>query len=153
ALVAEAGRRDLPLRMVDIGGGFPIRQHAEERVTVQSFGSRMRHDLDRLFPPNIDLIAEPGRGLVGPAGMLITRVIGRSIRNNMNYYYLDDGVYGDFSGLVFDHSQYEFKALKRTARYRSVLAGPTCDSFDTISRGVDLPELEVGDVVYVPNIG
>ncbi len=153
ALVAEAGRRGLQLRKVDIGGGFPIRQQAEERVTVQSFGNRMRHDLDRLFPEDIDLIAEPGRALVGPAGMLITRVIGRSIRNNMNYYYLDDGVYGDFSGIVFDHSHYDFKALKRTPRFLSVLAGPTCDSFDTIARGVELPELEVGDVVYVPNIG
>ena len=60
-------------------------------------------------------------------------MVGRSIRNNMNYYYLDDGVYGDFSGLVFDHSHYEFKALKRTPKFLSVLAGPTCDSFDTIA--------------------
>jgi ornithine decarboxylase len=113
----------------------------------------MRHDLDRLFGPEIDLIAEPGRALVGPAGLLITRVVGRSIRNNLNYYYLDDGVYGDFSGIVFDQSRYEFKALKRTAKFLSVLPGPTCDSFDTIARGVELPELEVNDVLYVPNIG
>jgi ornithine decarboxylase len=152
-LVAEARRRGLEPRIVDIGGGFPIRQIAGEHVTVQSFGARMRHDLDRLFPAPLELIAEPGRGLVGPAGMLITRVVGRSIRNNMNYYYLDDGVYGDFSGIVFDHSQYEFKALKRTPKFLSVLAGPTCDSFDTIARCVELPELEVGDVIYVPNIG
>jgi ornithine decarboxylase len=113
----------------------------------------MRRDLDRLFPAPIDLIAEPGRALCGPSGMLLTRVVGRSIRNNMNYYYLDDGVYGDFSGIVFDHSVYDFKALKRTPKYLSVLAGPTCDSFDTIARGVELPEMEVGDVVYVTNIG
>lgn len=152
-LVAEANRRGLPLTTVDIGGGFPIRQHAGEHVTVQNFGARMRRDLDRLFPASIELIAEPGRGLVGPAGTLVTRVVGRAIRNNMNYYYLDDGVYGDLSGIVFDHSQYEFKALKRTPKFLSVLAGPTCDSFDTIARGIELPELEVGDVVYVPNIG
>jgi len=152
-IFAEANRRGLSLNTLDIGGGFPIRQRLDERVTVQSFGTRMRHDLDRLFPAPIDLIAEPGRALVGPAGLLITRVVGRSIRNNMNYYYLDDGVYGDFSGIVFDHSQYEFKSLKRTAKFLSVLAGPTCDSFDTIAQGVELPELEVGDVVYVPNIG
>jgi ornithine decarboxylase len=152
-LVGEAARRGLKLTTVDIGGGFPIRQAADERVTVQTFGARMRHDLDRLFPAPLDLIAEPGRALVGPAGMLITRVVGRSIRNNQNYYYLDDGVYGDFSGIVFDHSRYEFKALKRTLKFLSVLAGPTCDSFDTIARDVELPELEVGDVVYVPNIG
>jgi ornithine decarboxylase len=152
-IVGEALRVGLALTTVDIGGGFPIRQRSDERVTVQSFGARMRHDLDRLFGPEIDLIAEPGRALVGPAGLLITRVVGRSIRNNLNYYYLDDGVYGDFSGIVFDQSRYEFKALKRTAKFLSVLAGPTCDSFDTIARGVELPELEVNDVLYVPNIG
>jgi len=153
ALVGEAGRRGLALSTIDVGGGFPIRHVADEHATIQSYGAQMRRDLDRLFGPEIDLIAEPGRALVGPAGMLLTRVVGRSIRNNMNYYYLDDGVYGDFSGIVFDHSRYEFRSLKRTAKYRSVLAGPTCDSFDTIADGVELPELHVGDVIYVPNIG
>jgi ornithine decarboxylase len=153
ALVADARQRGLILSTVDIGGGFPIKHWSGESVTLHSFGPRMRRDLDRLFPAPIDLIAEPGRALVGPAGMLLTRVVGRSIRNNMNYYYLDDGVYGDFSGIVFDHSHYEFKALKRTPKYLSVLAGPTCDSFDTIARGVELPELDVGDIVYVQNIG
>jgi ornithine decarboxylase len=153
ALVSEARERGLLLSTVDIGGGFPIKHWSGESKTLHNFGPRMRRDLDRLFPAPIDLIAEPGRALVGPAGMLLTRVVGRSIRNNMNYYYLDDGVYGDFSGIVFDHSHYEFKALKRTPKYLSVLAGPTCDSFDTIARGVELPELDVGDVVYVQNIG
>jgi ornithine decarboxylase len=152
-ILAAARRRGLPLGTVDIGGGFPIRHTTGEHVSVQNFGARMRRDLDRLFAPEVDLIAEPGRALVGPAGMLLTRVVGRSIRNNMNYYYLDDGVYGDYSGLIFDHASYEFKALKRTPRFLSVLAGPTCDSIDTIARGVELPELEVGDVVYTPNIG
>lgn len=152
-LFAESERKGLPLLTLDIGGGFPIKQRLGEGLTVQAFGAKMRHDLDRLFPSHVDIIAEPGRGLVGQAGTLITRVVGRAIRNNLNYYYLDDGVYGDFSGIVFDHSQYEFKALKRTPKFLSVLAGPTCDSFDTIARGVELPELEVGDLVYVPNIG
>jgi ornithine decarboxylase len=152
-LVAEAGRKGLKLATVDIGGGFPIRQRSDEKVSLHTFGPRMRQDLDRLFPAPIELIAEPGRALVGPAGMLITRVVGRAIRNNMNYYYLDDGVYGDFSGIVFDHSRFDFRALKRTPKYLSVLAGPTCDSFDTIARGIELPELDVNDVVYVNNIG
>ena len=91
--------------------------------------------------------------LCGPAGMLICRVVGRSIRNNKNYYYLDDGVYGDFSGIVFDHCKYEFRTLTKTQKFLSILAGPTCDSFDTISLSQELPELDVGSVIYVPNIG
>ncbi len=152
-ICTEADRRGVPIRMVDIGGGFPIRHFRDDTVNIETMARQMRRELDRLFPRNIDIIAEPGRALVGPAGMLICRVVGRSIRNNKNYYYLDDGVYGDFSGIVFDHCKYEFRTLVKTQKYASILAGPTCDSFDTISLSEEMPELDVGSVVYVPNIG
>jgi len=54
---------------------------------------------------------------------------------------------------VFDHAKYEFRTLVKTQKYLSILAGPTCDSFDTISLSQELPELDVGNVIYVPNIG
>jgi ornithine decarboxylase len=152
-IVKEARDRGLNIKVVDIGGGFPIRHFKSDTVNVETFARRMRQELDRLFDKEIDIIAEPGRALCGPAGMLITRVVGRSIRNNKNYYYLDDGVYGDFSGIVFDHCKYEFRTLVTTQKYASILAGPTCDSFDTISLSEEMPELDVGSVVYVPNIG
>ncbi len=152
-LMKEASARGVPFKCVDIGGGFPIRHFDTDTHTIETFGSKLRRELDRLFPKEIDIIAEPGRALSGPAGILITRVVGRAIRNNKNYYYLDDGVYGDFSGIVFDHCKYDFKALKRGQKFATILAGPTCDSFDTISLSEDLPELDVNDVVYVPSIG
>ena len=98
-------------------------------------------------------IAEPGRFLVGPSAILVTQVIGRAFRNNKNYYYINDGIYQDFSGMVFDHCQYEFKTLRRGHKFLSALAGPTCDSFDTLSTNVEIPELYMNDVVYVKNIG
>jgi ornithine decarboxylase len=66
---------------------------------------------------------------------------------------LNDGVYQDFSGMVFDHCKYEFKTLRRGPKYMSTLAGPTCDSFDILSNSEELPELYAGDVVYAKNIG
>jgi ornithine decarboxylase len=152
-LMREARSRNLPFKVVDIGGGFPIRHFESDTHTIETFARQMRRELDRIFPKDVDIIAEPGRALSGPAGTLITRVVGRAIRNNKNYYYLDDGVYGDFSGQVFDHCNYEFHTLKRGQKFASILAGPTCDSFDTISLNEELPELDVGDIVYVPNIG
>jgi len=152
-IVEEAARHDLKITTVNIGGGFPIRHFKHDNVGMETFAGTMRRELDRLFDKSINIMAEPGRALAGPSGMLITRVVGRSIRNNKNYYYLDDGVYGDFSGIVFDHSKYEFKTLTKTQKFLSILAGPTCDSFDTISISEELPELEVGSVVYVQNIG
>jgi len=152
-IMTEARSRGLPFNVIDIGGGMPIKHFKTDNVNIETFARQMRGELDRLFPRDVDIIAEPGRALAGPAGMLICRVVGRSIRNNKNYYYLDDGVYGDFSGIVFDHCKYEFRTLVTTQKYSSILAGPTCDSFDTISLAEELPELDVGSVVYVPNIG
>jgi len=149
----ESKRNGLPLKIVDIGGGFPI-QHFDNEIGVnfERMASQIRKEI-KLFDKNVKFIAEPGRFLVGPAGILVTQVIGRTFRNNKNYYYLNDGIYADFSGMVFDHCRYEFKTLRRGQTFLSALAGPTCDSLDTLSMNEEIPELYVGDVVYVKNIG
>lgn len=150
----EAKKHNLPLKIMDIGGGFPI-QHFDNEIGInfERMAFQIKKQVKGLFPKNVKFIAEPGRFLVGPAGILVTQVIGRAFRNNKNYYYLNDGIYGDFSGMVFDHCKYEFKTLRRGPKFLSTLAGPTCDSFDTLSMNEEIPELYVGDVVYVKNIG
>jgi ornithine decarboxylase len=150
----EAKEHDTPLKMMDIGGGFPI-QHFDNEIGVnfERMAQEIRKQIRLLFDKKVQFIAEPGRFLAGPAGILVTQVTGRAFRNNKNYYYLNDGIYGDFSGMVFDHCKYEFKTLRRGQTFLSALAGPTCDSFDTLSLDVEIPELYVGDVVYVKNIG
>ena len=150
----EAAENNLPLEMVDIGGGFPI-QHFDNEIGInfERMASQIRHQIKKLFDKRVKFIAEPGRFLAGPAGILVTQVMGRTFRNNKNYYYLNDGVYQDFSGMVFDHCRYEFKTLRRGQKFLSALAGPTCDSFDTLSLNEEIPELYVDDVLYVKNIG
>lgn len=150
----EAQEEGMPLKIMDIGGGFPI-QHFDKEVGVnfERMAGQIRKSINKLFDKNVKFISEPGRFLAGPAGTLVTQVIGRTFRNNKNYYYLNDGIYGDFSGMVFDHCRYEFKTLRRGQKFLSTLAGPTCDSFDTLSTNEEIPELYMGDVVYVKNIG
>lgn len=150
----EAKENGMPLSIVDIGGGFPI-QHFDNEIGInfERMASAIRKQMRELFPKNVEFIAEPGRFFVGPAGILVTQVVGRAFRDNKNFYYLNDGIYQDFSGMVFDHCKYEFKTLRRGQKYLSALAGPTCDSFDTLSTNEELPELFVGDVVYVKSIG
>ena len=150
----EAKEEGLTLSILDIGGGFPIRYSDQEKNSLfESMARKIRIEMQRLFDKKTKFIAEPGRFLVGPAGILITQVIGRTFRNNKNYYYLNDGLYADFSGIVFDHGKYELKTLRRGQKFLSTVAGPTCDSFDTISLSEELPELDVGSVVYAKNIG
>jgi ornithine decarboxylase len=154
AIFNEAKQTGIFLNILDIGGGFPIKHFEKDsHMTFERMAGQIRKKLLRLFDKNVKFIAEPGRFFAGPSGILITQVIGRAFRNNKNYYYLNDGLYGDFSGIVFDHCKYEFRTLNRGQRFLSTLAGPTCDSFDTISLSEDLPELDVGNVVYVKNIG
>lgn len=149
----DAQLKSLPLDLLDIGGGFPIKHFDFDKEFFNPMASRISKELDRLFEPTVKVIAEPGRALVGPACTLIMSVIGKSIRGNKHWYYLDDGVYGSLSGIVFDHCRYQYKVLRRGMTQITTLAGPTCDSFDTISVSEELPELEFGDLIYVENIG
>ena len=152
-IIRDSRLKQLPLEILDIGGGFPIPHFDDENDPFDAAAETISKELDRLFDANVRIIAEPGRFLVGPAATLIMRVAGKAIRENKHWYYLDDGVYGALSGLVFDHAKYEFKVLRNGPTRLSTLAGPTCDSLDIIARGEELPELEMGDIVYVQNIG
>ncbi len=152
-ILRDAHLKRLPLAILDIGGGFPIARTEDEEDPFDEIARVVAAEIDRLFDPNVRILAEPGRFLVGPAATLVTRVVGKAIRENKHWYYLDDGVYGSLSGLVFDHAKYTFRARKKGPTRLSTLAGPTCDSFDIIARGEALPELDVGDLVTVPNIG
>jgi len=154
AIFKEMRRENIHLNIVDIGGGFPIRHFDnDQHATFETMARVIKTEMKRLFDKEVKFMAEPGRFLAGPAGILVTEVVGRTFRNNKNYYYLNDGIYQDFSGIVFDHCKYEFKTLRRGQKFLSTLAGPTCDSFDTISASEELPELDAGNVIYVKNIG
>ncbi|MCX7705465.1 MAG: type III PLP-dependent enzyme [bacterium] len=149
----DALLKKIPLEILDIGGGFPITHFDNEVDIFPSMAEKISGEIDRLFDKSIRIIAEPGRFIIGPACILITRVIGKSIRNNKHWYYLDDGVYGCLSGIIYDHCKYQYKVFKKGPSQLSTLAGPTCDSLDVISVSEELPELEFGDIVYVENIG
>lgn len=149
----DAHLKQIPLEILDIGGGFPIRHFDHEKDLFATTASHVNKELNRMFARDVQVIAEPGRVLCGPAGVLIMKIVGKSIRNNKHWYYLDDGVYGSLSGIVYDHCKYQFRVLKRGITQITTLAGPTCDSFDIISTSEELPELDIGDIIYVENIG
>lgn len=147
AVAAAIEERGLgPIDMLDIGGGFPI-AYGGPTVPISRFCRPIRRALATL-PPGLRLIAEPGRYIVGPAGTCVTAVVGRAQREGRWWYYLDDGLYGSFSGQLFDHALYPVESLGGSGvRQPSVLAGPTCDSIDVVHEDVLLPLLEVGDLV------
>ncbi|MHB1096254.1 MAG: type III PLP-dependent enzyme [Gemmatimonadaceae bacterium] len=140
------------MNLVDIGGGFP----APYDDTVRPFKELARiinSEINRLFPKNIEILAEPGRFFVATAGTAVSKIIGKSVREGKPSYYLDDGVYHTYSGQIFDHCKYPVKAFKRGKTRLSAVFGPTCDAFDVISMAEDLPELNRDDLVYSEMIG
>jgi ornithine decarboxylase len=80
-------------------------------------------------------------------------VIGKAVRDGKPSYYINDGVYHTYSGVIFDHCKYPVRAFKRGATRISAVYGPTCDALDVISMAENLPELERDDLVYSENIG
>jgi ornithine decarboxylase len=148
----EAANRGFRLNLIDIGGGFPAPYDAQVQP-FETLARRINAELDRLFPKEIEILAEPGRFLVATAGTAIAKVIGKARRDGKQCYYLDDGVYHTFSGIIFDHCQYHLKALKKGPTEICSVFGPTCDALDTISLAEELPELDLGDYVYSENIG
>src|ERR1700686_1892895 len=146
-LLAAARRARLgSLDTLDIGGGFPI-DYLQHAVDIRRFCAPIPSGRARL-PKRVRVIAEPGRYIVGPSAIGVASVMGRARREGHWWYYLDDGLYGSYSGQLYDHARYPVEPLRASAeRLPSVLAGPTCDSIDVIAENLMLPELKAGDLV------
>lgn len=146
-LFAEALLAGLPsLDVLDIGGGFPV-PYTDAVMPIDEFCRPLRAALAKL-PKHVRIIAEPGRFIAAPAAIAISTVMGKARRDGRWWYYLDDGLYGSYSGQLFDHAKYPVCVLRESGElFESVLAGPTCDSIDVIDDSILLPELQIGDLV------
>ncbi|HXA35482.1 MAG TPA: type III PLP-dependent enzyme [Steroidobacteraceae bacterium] len=133
-------------RILDIGGGFPV-DYLQPSMPIEEFCAPIRAALNEL-PSATRVIAEPGRYIAAPSAISVTSVMGRALRGVRWWYYLDDGLYGSYSGQVYDRANYPVEALVTAGKtYPSVLAGPTCDSIDVINDRLELPKLDVGDLL------
>jgi len=152
-LFHDARKRGYPLNIIDIGGGFPVPYDAQV-PHFEKLAKLLNHEFARLFPKDIEILAEPGRFMVATAATLVSEVIGKARRDGKVFYHINDGVYHTFSGVVYDHWAPNFAAFKRGTEEVCAVVGPTCDSFDKITLSANLPgNLEIGDLLYTTNIG
>ena len=155
ALVWDLARKNgMRLTHLNLGGGFPAK-HETGVPRIEDIMNHILSCVDELFPKEISLSVEPGRALVADAGTLVTTVIGTAFREGKNWMYLDSGV---FNGLMetVGGITYRFQPLSRPVSSEVVewiLAGPSCDSFDVIARGITLPKLQVGDKISISPAG
>ncbi len=140
------------MRILDIGGGFPV-PYDQSVEPFEELAMRINAEIERLFPPDIEILAEPGRFIAASAATLVTEIIGKAVRDGKLCYYVNDGIYHTFSGILFDHCQYRLKSFRAGETQICSVFGPTCDALDTISLAEELPDLELGELLYSENIG
>lgn len=147
----EAAAAGMQLRIMDIGGGFPIPE-PKVRFNLQEMLNQINARLDEDFP-GVEIWAEPGRFICGTAVNLITSVIGVTERGGQPWYFLDEGLYGTFSGVLFDQWDFKLISFKEGGQVAATFAGPSCDSLDIMFRGKMTVRQEEGDLILVPICG
>ena len=86
---------------------------------------------------------------------MINSIIGKQMRDEKQWYYIDDGIYGSFSGILFDHWDYDIISLKDedNTYEKATIAGPSCDSLDIVKKEMYCPKLDEGDLLIALNAG
>ncbi|MCJ1397094.1 Ornithine decarboxylase [Xylographa trunciseda] len=147
------------LKTLDVGGGF-------SGDTFEEMASVLSGALDEYFPPHVRIIGEPGRYYVASAFTLACNIIARrdmqdpATGDTTYMLYLNDGVYGNFSSIIFDHQHpiarilsVANKVIKQEPTEYSIW-GPTCDGIDRISESTTFHQLlDVGDWLYFEEMG
>ena len=160
AIFRECAERGIHLRMVNLGGGFPAR-YLKPVPGVESYGDAIFRALSRHFGNRLpETIIEPGRGMVGDAGVIEAEVVlvsRKSETDAVRWVYLDIGKFGGLAETMDESIRYPIRTPHDgDEMVPSVLAGPTCDSADVMYEKVPymLPvSLEIGDKVLIEGTG
>ncbi|KAM3931410.1 ornithine decarboxylase 1 [Leptodactylus fuscus] len=160
------------MHLLDIGGGFPGSE--DVKLKFEEVTSVINPALDKYFPVDsgVQIIAEPGRYYVASAFTLAVNIIAKKVMvteqtgsddeddascDKTLMYYVNDGVYGSFNCILYDHAHVKPVLQKKPKLdekfYSSSIWGPTCDGLDRIVERFDLPELQVGDWMLFENMG
>ncbi|MFO0752375.1 MAG: type III PLP-dependent enzyme [Thermodesulfovibrionales bacterium] len=142
-----AEQNGIRLRVLNIGGGYPIR-YTKSVVEVETIEKKVDKAIYQKFPHDIEVFIEPGRAMVGDAGIFVSTVIGKASRGGENWLHIDVGV---FNGLMESVGgiKYTYVVGSRSEVKTWNLVGPSCDSFDVIEKEVELPEPEVGNRLLI----
>ncbi|NIB40092.1 type III PLP-dependent enzyme [Pseudomaricurvus alkylphenolicus] len=137
--------------LLNLGGGFPCQTSAHV-PSINAIGTAILSALETL-PQGLEIVAEPGRFLVAPAGTIRCQIINTTLRQGRPWAFLDCGYYNGLIEMTTD-----FGFTPRSSRCGDlcdwVIAGPTCDSIDHFSPNYQLPaDSRAGDLIEIPNMG
>lgn len=147
-LVKDKG---INLNVLNIGGGYPI-FYTKKVIDIEEIEKRVNSVIRQKFPRDMEIFIEPGRAVVGDAGIFVSTIVGKAKRGDENWLYIDVGV---FNGLMESIGGIKYKYIvgSRAEPKRWIISGPSCDSFDVIDRDVELPEPEIGNLILILSTG
>jgi ornithine decarboxylase len=147
-VMAKAG---LKPRMLNIGGGYPVR-HVKPIPSIEVIGEVVNEGL-KGFPEEVQVVAEPGRYLVSDAGYFVCRVLGTTTRAGKRWMHWDAGLFGGVIECT-EGLRYRIRTERAGPDVAWTVGGPTCDSVDVVMRDEPLPsDLQEGDFIYIRNAG
>jgi ornithine decarboxylase len=160
AIFRACAERGINLSMVNLGGGFPTR-YLKEVPAVVNYGRSIFRALRKHFGNAIpETIIEPGRGMVGNAGLIEAEVVlvsQKSESDTVRWVYLDIGKFGGLAETMDESIRYPIRTPRDGDDLAPcVLAGPTCDSADVLYEKdpYALPvTLSIGDKVLIEGAG
>jgi ornithine decarboxylase len=160
AVFRACAERGIALAMVNLGGGFPAR-YVRKTPKLESYGKAIFRSLRKHFGNAIpETIVEPGRGLVGNAGMIEAEVVliaKRSPEDEVRWVYLDIGKFHGLAETIGESIRYPIRTPKdRDDTAPCIIAGPTCDSVDVLYEKTPYPlpvSLAIGDKVLIEAAG
>ena len=160
AIFRACAERGIGLTMVNLGGGFPTK-YLRDVPAVESYGRSIFRALRKHFGNRIpETIIEPGRGMVGNAGIIESEVVlisRKSDEDEVRWVYLDIGKFGGLAETMDESIRYAIRTPHDGAEMTPcVLAGPTCDSADVMYEKLPYPlpvTLEIGDKVLIEGTG
>jgi ornithine decarboxylase len=160
AVFRACAERGINLSMVNLGGGFPAK-YQRKTPKLESYGKAIFRSLRRHFGNRIpETIIEPGRGMVGNAGMIEAEVVliaKRTPEDDTRWVYLDIGKFHGLAETIDESIRYPIRTRRdRDETGPCILAGPTCDSVDVLyeKNPYQLPvSLAIGDKVLIEAAG
>lgn len=150
-LFEMANDKGMNLSILNIGGGYPIR-YTKQVIEIETIEKKIDNVIRQKFSDDIEIFIEPGRAVIGDAGVFVSTVVGKAKRGDENWLYIDVGV---FNGLMESVGGIKYKYIvgSRNEPKSWTIAGPSCDSFDVIDHGVELPEPEIGNLILILSAG
>ena len=150
-LLRELLALKIEIKFFDIGGGIGIKYQSEEEINLYDYAQGILANLSGL---DVTIVCEPGRFLVGNAGVFLTKVLYEK-KNNEKRFVVVDGAMNDLIRPSLYGAYHEISVVNSASSQNSPcdIVGPICESGDFLAKGVELPNLNSGDLLCVKSAG